>query len=54
VPSTAKALSVNVTLVVPTGDGFVTLFAGDGTLAAYASTAGNAVHEVLDVNGYFE
>jgi len=85
IPSTAKALSVNLTVVSPTGAGFLTLFAGDGplpptstinfragqvrannavvplaafgdgTLAAYASIAGNgAVHVVLDVNGYFE
>jgi hypothetical protein len=85
IPSTAKALSVNVTIVAPTGAGFLTLFpgdgplpptstinfragqvrannavvplaaGGDGSLAAFASIAGNGtVHVVLDVNGYFE
>jgi len=34
IPSTARAVSVNLTVIAPTGAGFLTLFAGDQPLPA--------------------
>jgi hypothetical protein len=52
VPSTAKALSVNLTVVSPTAAGFVTVFPGDGSVPPTSSinfTAG----QIRANNGVF-
>jgi uncharacterized repeat protein (TIGR01451 family) len=52
IPSTAKAVSVNLTVVGPTGPGFVTVFPGDGSLPATSSINFSA-GQVRANNGVF-
>jgi hypothetical protein len=47
IPSTARALSVNVAVTAPTSVGNLRLFPS-------GQAAGTTVHMILDVNGYFE
>jgi hypothetical protein len=52
VPASAKAVSVNLTVVQPTATGFVTLFPGDGSLPS-TSTINYSPGQVRASNGAF-